>query len=87
MINILHIADVVGIASFALSGFLIAVKKELDLLGVVLFAFLTALGGGIIRDIIINKIPTSLKDSVPSLIVIAVIVSAKFLGFAKKNKT
>jgi len=83
--NILEIADVIGIASFALSGFLVAVRKELDLLGVVLFAFLTALGGGIMRDIIINQIPLSLKNSTPSLIVIAVIILAKFSQIAKKT--
>jgi len=84
--SILEIADIIGIASFALSGFLIAVRKELDLLGVVLFAFLTALGGGIIRDIIINQTPISLKDSTPSLIVISVIVLAKFSKIAQKTK-
>lgn len=86
MINILNIADTIGIASFALSGFLLAVRKELDLLGVTLFAFLTALGGGIIRDIIINKTPTSLQDSMPSLIVIGVVILAKLSGIAKKTK-
>ena len=84
--SILDIADIIGIASFALSGFLIAVRKELDLLGVVLFAFLTALGGGIIRDIIINQTPVSLKDSTPSLIVISVILLAKFSKIAQKTK-
>ena len=84
--SILDIADIIGIASFALSGFLIAVRKELDLLGVMLFAFLTALGGGIIRDIIINQTPISLKDSTPSLIVISVILLAKFSKIAQKTK-
>ncbi len=84
--SILDIADIIGIASFALSGFLIAVKKELDLLGVMLFAFLTALGGGIIRDIIINQTPVSLKDSTPSLIVISIILLAKFSKIAQKTK-
>jgi len=84
--SILDIADIIGIASFALSGFLIAVRKELDLLGVVLFAFLTALGGGIIRDIIINQTPVSLKDSTPSLIVISIILLAKFSKIAQKTK-
>ena len=84
--NILHIADLIGIASFALSGFLIAVRKELDLLGVILFAFLTALGGGIIRDVIIGKIPLSLKDSTPSFVVIAVIVVAIILNISQKEQ-
>ncbi len=84
--NILHIADLIGIASFALSGFLIAVRKELDLLGVILFAFLTALGGGIIRDVIIGKIPLSLKDSTPSIVVITVIIVALVSNISKKER-
>ena len=84
--DILDITDIVGIASFALSGFLIAVRKELDLLGVVLFSFLTALGGGIIRDIIINQIPLSLKDYRSSLIVISIIIFAKIFKIAEKTK-
>jgi len=84
-INILDIADIVGIGAFALSGFLIAVRKKLDLLGVVLFAFLTALGGGILRDIIVERIPLSLKDSTPSMIVITVILFALILQISKKK--
>lgn len=40
----LEIADIIGIVSFALSGFLIAVHYKLDILGVFISAFLTALG-------------------------------------------
>ena len=84
--NILNIAEIVGIASFALSGFLIAVRKKLDLLGVILFSFLTALGGGIIRDVIIGNTPISLKNSQPSLIVIGVIVLAYFSKISQKEQ-
>lgn len=84
--NILNIAEIVGIASFALSGFLIAVRKKLDLLGVILFSFLTALGGGIIKDVIIGNTPVSLKNSQPSLIVISVIVLAYFSKISQKEQ-
>ena len=46
----LEIADIIGIICFALSGFLIAVHHKLDILGVFIASFLTALGGGMIRD-------------------------------------
>ncbi len=85
-INVLDIADIVGIGAFALSGFLIAVRKKLDLLGIVLFAFLTALGGGILRDVIVERTPLSLKDSLPSMIVIAVILFALILQISKKKR-
>ncbi len=53
----LEIADIVGIISFAISGFLIAVHMKLDILGIFISAFLTAFGGGMIRDVIANKTP------------------------------
>ncbi len=84
--SIFAIADTIGIGSFALSGFLVAVKKELDLLGVILFSFLTALGGGIIRDVIVHKVPISLKDSFPSFIVISVISISLLFNIAHKQK-
>ena len=53
----LEIADIIGIISFALSGFLIAGHCKLDILGVFISAFLTAFGGGTIRDVLINRMP------------------------------
>ena len=44
----LEIADIIGVICFALSGFLIAVHYKLDILGVFISSFLTALGGGIV---------------------------------------
>ena len=49
----LEIADIIGIICFALSGFLIAVHYKLDILGVFISSFLTALGGGMIRDALV----------------------------------
>jgi len=85
-IHVLDVADIVGVGAFALSGFLIAVRKQLDLLGVFLFAFLTALGGGIIRDVIVERTPISLKDSLPSVIVIIVVFFALILQISKKKR-
>ena len=51
----LEIADIIGIICFALSGFLIAVHYKLDILGVFISSFLTALGGGMIRDVLADN--------------------------------
>ena len=83
--SILEIADIVGIAAFALSGFWVAVEEKLDLLGVFIASFLTALGGGIIRDVIVGRLPYSFIHSIPSLLVILVILIA-FLLRLKDNK-
>lgn len=49
--------DIVGVFVFALSGGLVAVKKRFDLFGVIVLACTAALGGGIVRDLLIGDIP------------------------------
>lgn len=49
--------DLVGVFAFGLSGGLVAVRKRLDLFGVLVLAGATALGGGILRDLLIGAIP------------------------------
>lgn len=72
----LEIADIIGIISFALSGFLIAVHHKLDILGIVITAFLTALGGGMLRDVIANKSPYIFTSSLPVALVISTVIIA-----------
>ena len=47
----------IGVVAFALSGILAAVRKRLDVVGVVIVAFLTALGGGTLRDVLLDRQP------------------------------
>ncbi len=54
---ILRILDFVGVAVFAMSGALAAGRKRLDLLGVVVIAAVTAVGGGPIRDLLLARHP------------------------------
>lgn len=70
----LEIADIIGIISFALSGFLIAVHYKLDILGIFISSFLTALGGGIIRDTIANKTPYVFDANLPIILVIGTLI-------------
>ena len=72
----LEIADIIGIISFALSGFLIAVHHKLDILGIIITAFLTALGGGMTRDIIANTTPYIFTHSLPVILVIGTVLIA-----------
>ena len=51
--------DLVGVFVFALSGGLVAVKKRLDLFGVLVLAGAAALGGGVMRDMLIGARPRS----------------------------
>src|SRR5438552_18945524 len=54
---ILHTLDLGGVAVFAVSGVLAARNRGLDLLGVVIIAAITAIGGGTLRDLLLNRYP------------------------------
>src|SRR5260221_7468522 len=55
--RLIFVADLAGILVFAVEGALAAILGELDLLGVMVLSFATALGGGVIRDLLIGAIP------------------------------
>ena len=64
---LLQTAETLGVIAFSASGYYIARRNRLDLLGIYIAAFLTALGGGIIRDVLINRPPVSLTQALPPL--------------------
>lgn len=49
--------NLIGIFAFSLSGALMAVRKDMDIVGMVVLASLTALGGGVVRDVLIGDTP------------------------------
>ncbi|KAA1421735.1 trimeric intracellular cation channel family protein [Nocardioides humilatus] len=60
---LLLILDLLGIGVFAVSGALVAVRQRLDIIGVLVLATVTGLGGGWIRDVLIDETPpASLED-------------------------
>lgn len=54
MNNLIHLFDLLGVAVFAISGTLIAYEKSMDGLGVIVLASVTAIGGGTLRDMILD---------------------------------
>lgn len=54
---LLHLLDLIGVAVFAISGALAAGRRRLDLIGVVVLAAVTAIGGGTIRDLLLDRHP------------------------------
>jgi uncharacterized membrane protein YeiH len=53
----LHVLDLVGIFVFGITGALVGVRKQLDVFGILVLAFVTGLGGGFIRDVLIGATP------------------------------
>lgn len=80
-----ELAEYIGIVAFTMSGFFVAVRNKLDLLGVLVATFLTALGGGIIRDIAVATTPFTFSHNYPALIVITVLLLLILFKFHKRN--
>lgn len=67
------IFDLVGTIAFAVSGTLVGIGRRMDIFGMLVLALATAIGGGIVRDLIVGNIPpNSLRTGVYVTIVIAV---------------
>lgn len=55
--NLIYAIDLIGTFVFAVSGWLLASKKKLDFFGASVIAFITAVGGGTLRDLLIGSQP------------------------------
>jgi uncharacterized membrane protein YeiH len=80
--NLIIAADILGIIAFALSGFLVGVRNKLDLLGLIVTASITALGGGVVRDTILNRTPFAFNEYYPAITVFLTI----FIAFLLRHK-
>lgn len=72
--DFLFIIDVLGTAAFAISGARQAIDRKLDVFGVIIIAFVTAIGGGTLRDLLIGNTPVSWMRN--ELIITVILVSA-----------
>jgi len=81
--------EIIGTVAFAVSGALVAIDRELDYYGIVFLAIITAVGGGIVRDILIDaSLPVALDNPVYAIIsiisaVLVIIFYRQFVRLAK----
>lgn len=68
----LFIIDILGTIAFAISGAFLAMEKKLDPFGVLVLSFVTAIGGGTLRDTLIGNLPVSWLTNSTATIVIFV---------------
>lgn len=52
--------EIIGTVAFASSGAMVAVRKKLDLFGIIVLGVITAVGGGMLRDLMIGNIPPNM---------------------------
>jgi uncharacterized membrane protein YeiH len=81
--------DTIGILVFAMSGALTAMYKKLDLFGVYCIAFVTALGGGTLRDVLIGRTPVGwmLNIDYVYIITLGFVLSIVFNRYLERLRT
>jgi uncharacterized membrane protein YeiH len=82
---VLYLLSMLGVAVFAASGALAAGRKNFDLLGVVVIALVTAVGGGTLRDLLLDRHPIFwVKD--PSHLTVILASAALTLAYVRFRK-
>lgn len=82
--------DILGIIAFSISGVLVALNKRMDAFGVLIIAFVTAVGGGTLRDLLIGFTPVSWMQDITFTMVIlgstiVAILFKKYLDYLRKS--
>ena len=72
METVLLVLEIVGTAAFAVSGAFVGVRRDMDVFGVIILGLTTAVGGGIIRDLILGLTPPrTFQNPIYALLAIA----------------
>jgi len=65
-----NLLDLIGTLAFAISGALVSIDKKMDLFGVFIITFVTALGGGTLRDVMIGRTPVGWMVNIDYIFII-----------------
>lgn len=84
MDSIFFIFEIIGVIAFSLSGALTAMKKEMDIFGACVLGMTTAIGGGIIRDLILGVTPPSAFVNPLQAVLGLAIPAVTYLPFIQK---
>jgi len=80
------LSDSIGLVAFSIMGVLIAIREEVNLLGTIIITLLTAVGGGSVRDILMNKIPFFMSKDFYAIIAIFIAIFLYYLSrFVEMN--
>jgi uncharacterized membrane protein YeiH len=84
----LQLIDILGTVTFAISGVFAAMQKRLDVFGIFIIAFITAVGGGTLRDVLIGDFPVSwMRSTTYSTIILVSAFVAILFSNTLKNFT
>ena len=77
--SIIYFVDLAGTFVFAVSGILGGISRKMDMFGAAVLGFVTAIGGGTLRDILIDSLPVSWSMDLNYVIVIAAAIPITYL--------
>ena len=80
--TLIYALDLAGVAVFAVSGALAAGRKSLDLFGVYVLAVVTAMGGGTLRDVLLDRTPIFWFAD-PTLLVVVLVAATLTVALAR----
>ena len=79
--DFLYIIDILGTFAFAVSGAFFAMEKKLDPFGVLIVSFITAIGGGTLRDMMIGDLPVGwLRDATATVVIFLAAIASMLFG-------
>ncbi len=84
MDSVFFVLEIIGTVAFALSGALTAMKREMDIFGACVLGMTTAIGGGIIRDLILGVTPPVAFTNPVNAIIGLVVPAFTYLPFLQK---
>ncbi|MGO1657526.1 MAG: trimeric intracellular cation channel family protein [Marinobacter sp.] len=85
MFDIVYLLEMIGIVAFAISGMMVAHSKNMDPVGVFTIAFITALGGGTLRDLIMANHPIYwIRHEEQPILILAIAVVFSYWKHSKR---
>lgn len=87
--NFLQLIDILGTFAFAVSGVFSAMQRKLDPFGVLIISFVTAIGGGTVRDVLVGSYPVNWLQNDTAILVIffSALATMLFSSYLKQLNT
>ena len=83
--TILYLLDLIGTAAFAASGAWVAVRRRMDLFGVLVLGLVTAVGGGTLRDLLVGDLPPFSLQNETYLYIVSAALLIRIFSPVKPN--
>jgi uncharacterized membrane protein YeiH len=78
--SLFYVINILGIIAFTISGVLVALNKKMDMFGIAIIGFVTAVGGGTLRDLLMGSTPVSwMTDVTYTYVIIGSVIFAILL--------